>query len=72
MNGKQVRMARCGLKLSAQELADRAGVGRMTVVRIEADRNVEADALDRVALALKNAGAQFSNRGGRVSVSVPE
>ena len=72
MNGKQVRMARCGLGWSAQELADNAGVGRMTVVRIEAGKNVEEVALDRVSDALAKAGAQFSRRSGRLGVTVPE
>lgn len=66
-------MARAGLKWTAKELAQKAGVGISTVQRMEAEdgiptasaRNVEA-----VQAALENAGISFSSASDAISVTV--
>ena len=65
-------MARAALKWSINDLRDAAGVGRMSVARFEAGDNIADDTKAKLEKALLDAGAQFSKRSGRVSVSVPE
>lgn len=73
LTGAQIRMARAGLKWTAKELAQKAGVGISTVQRMEAEdgiptasaRNVEA-----VQAALENAGISFSSASDAISVTV--
>ena len=72
MDATQCRMARCGLALEAKELAARAGVTYMTLRRLERGEKVSAATAASVKSALEEAGAAFSSRAGRVSVSVPE
>ena len=72
MNAKQCRMARCGLGWQAKELAERAGVSYPSVHRFEAGQSVADETRDKLAKALADAGAAFSARSGRLSVSVPE
>lgn len=55
-----MRVARAMLELSQEELAELAGVGRQTIVRIEAGgKGVAFDAVDRVRAALEKAGVIF-------------
>jgi DNA-binding XRE family transcriptional regulator len=57
---RMMRVARALLELSQEELAERAGVGRQTIVRIEAGgKGVAFDAVDRVRAALEKAGVVF-------------
>ena len=71
MIGAQCKMARAAFGYSAAQLADLAGVGRMTVVRFEDGKNVDPESAKAIAVALRNAGAKFSETAGRISVSVP-
>jgi DNA-binding XRE family transcriptional regulator len=55
-----MRVARAMLELSQEELAELAGVGRQTIVRIEAGgKGVAFDAVDRVRAALEKEGVIF-------------
>jgi len=57
---RMLRVARAMLELSQEELAERAGVSRQTIVRIEAGgKGVAFDAVERVRAALEKAGAVF-------------
>ncbi|WP_267899769.1 helix-turn-helix domain-containing protein [Aurantiacibacter zhengii] len=65
-------MARAGLGLSPQDLADRAGVHYITLRRLEAGEGVSEDTRGKIEKALADAGATFSKRGGRIGATVPE
>lgn len=65
-------MARSGLNISGRELADLSGVGYATIARFEAGSNITDENRAKLAKALQKAGANFSRRSGRASVSVPE
>ncbi|MCT7375887.1 helix-turn-helix transcriptional regulator [Chelativorans sp. EGI FJ00035] len=55
-----MRVARVALELSQEDLAKRAGVGRQTVIRIEAGgKGVAFDVVDKVRGALEKAGVVF-------------
>jgi DNA-binding XRE family transcriptional regulator len=57
---RMMRVARAMLKLSQDELAELAGVGRQTVVRIEAGgKGVAFGAVDKVRNALEKRGVVF-------------
>lgn len=57
---RMLRAARVLLDLSQQELSERAGVGRQTVVRIEhGEKGVSADAIEKVRVALEKSGVVF-------------
>lgn len=71
MNETQSKMARAALGLSTHDLAKLAGVGRVTVVRFEDGGNIAAETLSKLEAALLEAGAQFTQRSGRVGVTVP-
>jgi transcriptional regulator with XRE-family HTH domain len=58
----QIRAARGALRWSAQDLADRAGVGIQTVKRFELASGVPRSrnrTLDKVRLTLEAAGVEF-------------
>ena len=62
LTGSQIRAARAFLRWSAQELADRSGVGLRTLVRAEAVDGVPrttVNTLDAIQLTLERAGIQF-------------
>lgn len=65
-------MARTGLGWSAQELAERAGVGYATVARFETGATIRQDVAEKLEKVLADAGAQFTQRSGRIGVTVPE
>lgn len=65
-------MARAGLGWSARDLAERAGVGSATVARFETGTPSEPETIRKLSDTLTEAGARFSQRAGRVSVTVPE
>lgn len=55
-----MRVARALVELNQEQLAERAGVGRQTIVRIEAGgKGVAFDAVDKVRKALEKAGVIF-------------
>lgn len=59
------RAARALLKISQQELADRAGVSRETIIRIEAENSsVTVHQLEKVRIAFESCGLRFSNPEG--------
>ena len=65
ITAEQCRAARGLLDWSQQELADRAGVGIVTVRHIEAGRNEpRRSTLDVLRRALEDAGVEFIDRNG--------
>ncbi|WP_378952586.1 helix-turn-helix transcriptional regulator [Mesorhizobium sp. ANAO-SY3R2] len=57
---RMMRVARAMLELSQEQLAERAGVGRQTIVRIEAGgRGVAFDVVAKVRTTLEKAGVVF-------------
>lgn len=72
ITGNQTRMARAALNWTIDALAQRASVGRMTVMRLEAGNSVSASTAAKIQAAFETAGATFSANGDRVSVSVPK
>lgn len=71
MKPKQSAMARAGLGWSLTEWAKAAGVGRATAARFELGQPVSDDLRGKLENALLERGAQFADRSGRVTVSVP-
>lgn len=65
-------MARVGLGLGAQELADLAGVSYPSLNRFEGGATVKGETARLIQVALEDAGASFSRRAKRVTASVPE
>ena len=72
MNATQCRMARLGLNISGRDLAALAGLGYATIARFESGADINDESRSKIAKALETAGAEFSRRAGRISVSVPE
>lgn len=72
MNAKQSKMARAGLGWSASDLANAAGLGYATVARFESGGTVADGSREEMRKALEKAGAQFTQRGGRIGASVPD
>ncbi|WP_416385468.1 helix-turn-helix domain-containing protein [Tsuneonella sp. CC-YZS046] len=72
MDVRQCKMARAALSWSAKDLAEAAGLTRVTVARFESSQPIDQKSLSAMKVALEAAGAHFSHRGGRVGVSVPE
>lgn len=64
-------MARAALNLRAADLAEAAGLSRPTVARFEMGQPVDVSSITAMRAALERAGAQFSQRSGRVGVTVP-
>lgn len=65
-------MARSGLSISGRDLAGLAGLGYATVARFESGVNIAEESREKLELALIEAGAKFSRRGGLVGVTVPD
>lgn len=59
----QLRMARAALKLTVRELADRLGVDKNTIVRIEAGGKAHASTLQRLRAVLEGLGIEFIPNG---------
>lgn len=67
------RAARALLKISQQELADRAGVSRETIIRIEAENaSLTVNQLEKVRTAFESSGLTFSPPEGILGPSVRE
>ncbi|MFD0988278.1 helix-turn-helix transcriptional regulator [Methyloligella solikamskensis] len=72
IDARHVRMARAGLGLSVRDLAERAGVNKATIVRLEAGMPVRGATTEAVKAALEAEGACFYiNDQGTICVSVP-
>ena len=65
-------MARAALGWRAADLAEAAGVHRVTVARYEIGEPIDSQSLASMQKALEDRGALFSRRSGRVGVSVQE
>ena len=72
ITAKQSRMARVALNWTTSDLAQKAGVGRATVARLELGNAVAEDSAAKVQAAFEAAGAEFGDDGNRVLVSVPK
>jgi len=57
----QIRAARGLLKWTVRELADRSGVHRNTITKIEADQAKHGPTIAAVVHALEAAGVEFTN-----------
>ena len=67
LNGCQIRAARALLRWSAQDLAERAGVGLQTIKRFEAFDGLppsRSSTLLDVQMALEAAGVEFTHDDG--------
>lgn len=67
ISGAQIREARTLIGLSPQQLADRAGISRLTVRTYELSSAVPAARVDKLACVvsvLESAGARFNADGG--------
>jgi transcriptional regulator with XRE-family HTH domain len=62
----QIRAARGLLNLSVRELAERAGVHRNTITRVETEATAPGHSLSAIRAALEAAGVEFiaENGGG--------
>lgn len=67
-----IRMARSGLGISIRELAERTGMNKATIVRLEAGMPVRQSTVDIVRTELEAAGADFliSDDSRRIAVSI--
>jgi len=64
-------MARAAFGLSTHDLATLAGVGRITVVRLEGGGSIAAESLSKIERALAEKGADFIGpKAGRFGVTV--
>ena len=71
ISGRECKAARAGLDWSRDELAERSGVGKRTIVDFENQAREPIHATKQaLKLALENAGAEF--RDGKVCVPVPK
>jgi transcriptional regulator with XRE-family HTH domain len=61
VSAPQIRAARSLLGWTAQDLAERAGVHRNTVVRVETGAVKHGHTTDRVIEALRRAGIEFTD-----------
>ena len=70
MNEAQCKMARAGLGWSLDELAQAAGVSRMTVVRFERGDTVQPESVEALRAAFVKEGIAFTNGGKRFGLSI--
>lgn len=64
-------MARCGLGWKSQRLAEEAGVSYPSLHRFEAGQAVADETRAKLENALLDAGVLFTQRSGRVGVTIP-
>lgn len=70
VNERQIKAARSLLDWSQEELAERAGVARFTLIKIETGRARVHDAtIAKIVAALEDAGVIFFETEGRFGVS---
>jgi transcriptional regulator with XRE-family HTH domain len=65
-------MARAALGWRAADLAEAAGVHRVTVARYESGEAIDAQSLSAMQTAFADRGVLFSRRSGRVGVTAAE
>lgn len=68
----QSRMARIGLGLTREEIAQEAKIARNTVVAFENGHPVRDSTRHYIQLVLEKHGAKFAELGKEVSVTVPK
>jgi len=59
ITASQIRMARAGLNLTVRDLAEKAGVNKATIVRMEAGHQPRISSLTAVKDVLEALGAEF-------------
>lgn len=59
LTASQIRMARAGLNLTVRDLAEKAGVNKATIVRMEAGHPSRAASLSAVRQVLEAHGVEF-------------
>ncbi len=64
-------MARIGLRWTQDELAEKSGVNRRSILRYEAGGNIAAESIEAMRRALVDGGASFADRGPVTGVTVP-
>jgi transcriptional regulator with XRE-family HTH domain len=72
MDRTQCKMARAALGWRAADLAEAAGVHRVTVARYESGETIDAQSLSAMQKAFEDSGVLFSRRAGRVGVTAVE
>ncbi len=72
MTPLQCKMARMGLSWLANDLAKASGLTRVTIARFESGHPMAPASIDKMREALEAAGAGFTQKSGRVGVTVPE
>lgn len=72
LTASQIRMARAGLNLTVRDLAEKAGVNKATIVRMEAGYAPRASSLSAVRDVLEAHGVEFviCNEKNSVTVSL--
>lgn len=63
VSSAHVRAARGLLNWTVRDLAERAGVHRNTVTRMEADKVTHGPTIEAIVRALREAGVEFLNGG---------
>ncbi|GLK77624.1 hypothetical protein GCM10008171_28780 [Methylopila jiangsuensis] len=69
VNERQIRAARSLLNWSQQDLADRAGVARFTLIKIEAGEAAHQATVAKIVTALESEGILFLDADDRYGVS---
>ena len=64
ISGLQCRMARAGLRWSLTEAAEKANIGRASIVRIEADARTNPATVSALRRAFEAAGVNFIDEIG--------
>lgn len=70
VNDRQIKAARSLLDWSQQELADRAGIARFTLIKIETgESRVQDVTIAKIVAAFEKEGIMFFENEGRYGVS---
>ena len=71
-NGQQLKAGRVMAGLTIDQLANKAGINRNSVIRAESSKHVEyrAYAVERIESALELYGVTFSKNNNSASVSI--
>ena len=67
----QSKMARVALNWTTSDLAHNAGVGRMTVARLELGQTIGEATAAKIRAALEAGDVEFTATSDRVTVSAP-
>lgn len=71
INAAQIRMARAGLRWTAKQLAEEAGVAVTTINRIEGGGGSNSATLVAIRRALEGEGVKFVDVDGIPAVAMP-